>query len=55
MKTSFSLNEGEIKQAIADYILATKKIKVKDIYLQHYQADNRDPREVSYFYATASE
>lgn len=55
MRTSFNLDEKEIKQAIADYIRANKKIEVKNISIFHYAADSRDPREHSYFYATASE
>lgn len=55
MKTTFTLNEGEIKTAIMAYILKAKGIEVKNVHLSYYQADSRDPREVSSFSATASE
>lgn len=55
MKTTFNLNESEIKDAIIEYIKKRKNVEMKTVMLSHYAADSRDPREYSYFYATASE
>lgn len=55
MKTKFSLDEKDIKEAIRRYVKEAKKIEVKEVYLRQYIADTADPREHSYFYAEVSE
>jgi hypothetical protein len=55
MKISLNLTEVEIKAAIIEYAKKHKGLDVKTVSLSHYQADSRDPREYSYFSATASE
>lgn len=55
MKTKFTLDENDTKEAIRRYVKQAKKIDVKDVYLRQHIADTSDPREYSYFYAEVSE
>lgn len=55
MKAKYTLSENEIKDAIKAYVKAKKGIEVSSVYLRYYQADSRDPREVSFYSADVSE
>jgi hypothetical protein len=55
MKTSYELNEQDIKNAIICWLQASRNINVTTVALRAYHADPSDPRDYSYVSATAEE
>lgn len=57
MKISINLNDGEIKEALLEYVKSKKNVDVKSVTITYHQGDYRDPREsgMSHFSAVVSE